>query len=234
MNELLPASITFSIIIPLLAHEDHITQVVAEHQEGLKQLGDSFELIVVVNGDKDLPAEASQRIVSEEPLVTEIRLKKAGWGRSIKAGLSIARGHFICYTNASHAEVGELVKVLRYARVSDRAVVKGMRLMRENKKRQWVSFIFNFENRLLFKTPVLDVNCSPKVIPKKIIDKLSLFTDYNLFDAELMYRCYRHSVPIIEIPLKWGKRISGKSSTNLATHLELSLGLIWLRWKLRQ
>lgn len=222
--------ITFSIIIPTLATEDHIFQVIEEHKQGLqKNLGDSFELIVVINGVSGLSVERTAGTLSQTPLVTVIKLRRAGWGLAIKAGMAVARGRHICYTNAAYAPVSELIKVIKYAKVDEGVVVKGARVIRENKARQWVSFIYNLANRLLLKTPSLDVNAAPKVIPRSLLEKIRLKADDGLLDAELLYHCYKNCFPIVEVPIWWGQRKSGKSYTTWKTALRLATGLLSLK-----
>lgn len=226
-------NVHFSIVLPVLAKEDHIDRVVREHEEGLKKyLHNNFEIIVAVNGDAALTEESTVRIVQNEPRITEIRLKKAGWGRAIKAGFDIAQGDLLCYTNTAYAPVSEVIKVLRYAELDENALTKGSRVIRENKARKWVSFVYNLENLIILKTPVLDVNAAPKIISRKVLNTLpSLEADDGMIDAELIYKCHQAYTPIVEVPIFWGQRISGKSNTTSATALHLAIGLITFRFR---
>lgn len=209
-------------------------RVIEEYKIGLHTLQEPFEIIIVVNGQTDAQQEKVTEVISQDPLITRIVLKKAGWGLAVRSGMNVASGEYICYTNTARTFVEELIKILKYARVSDSAVVKGARLIRENKSRKIISFIYNLENRLLLHTPVLDVNATPKVIPKRILDTMTFVTDDELFCAELMYYCYEKYIPIIEIPIKWAQRKGGKSTTNIKTALKLSTKLPFLKFRIRK
>ncbi|MBI2443879.1 MAG: glycosyltransferase [Candidatus Magasanikbacteria bacterium] len=223
----------FSIIIPLLATEDHIQSVAGEHLAALRQaFPGQFELILALNGCADLAVEQTLPAPSpEHPELFIIKIKQPGWGRAIKAGLAAARGEFIGYTNASYAAVSELIKIMRYALVDPGAVVKGARQVRENRTRQWVSFFYNLENRLFLGTPVWDVNAAPKIFPRRVLEQFTIRSDDSLLDAEVLYYCYRAGVPLIEIPIAWGKRKGGRSHTNWRTALQLSTGIPRFKWR---
>lgn len=227
------SKLVFSVILPFYRQNDHMERVIQEYIAGLRTLERPFEIIVVVNGQADAAEEKTVDIISQDPLITRFVLRKAGWGLAIKCGITAATGEYVCYTNTARTFVEELIKVLRYALVSDAAVVKGARLIRENTSRKVISFIYNLENRLLLHTPVLDVNATPKVIPKRILDTMAFVTDDELFCAELMYDCFEKSVPIIEIPIKWAQRKGGKSTTNIKTALKLSTRLPFLKRRIR-
>lgn len=223
----------FSVILPFYKQGDHMDRVIAEYVAGLRTLNEPFEVIIVVNGQSDAAEEMTTEIISQDPPITRIVLKKAGWGLAIRRGFDVAKGEYVCYTNTARTFVEDLINVLRYARVNDNAVIKGARLIRENTSRKIISFIYNLENRLLLHTPVLDVNATPKVIPKKILDTMTFVTDDELFCAELMYDCYEKSVPIIEVPVKWAERKGGKSTTNIKTAIKLSTKLPFLKRRIR-
>jgi len=222
----------FSIILPFYKQGDHMDRVIEEYKADLRVLNDPFELIIVINGQVDASQDMTTEIVSQDPPITRIVLKKAGWGLAVRCGMNAARGEYVCYTNTARTFVEELIKILRYARVNDSAVVKGARLIRENTARKLISFIYNLENRILLHTPVLDVNATPKVIPKKLLDTMTFVTDDELFCAEVMYNCYEKFVPIIEVPIKWAQRKGGKSTTNIKTALRLSSKLPFLKYRI--
>lgn len=207
-------------------------RVIEEYEAELRKMGQSYEIIVVVNGVAELPVEKQREIISTEPNKIKVVMRESGWGKAVKAGIAEAQGDYVCYTNTARTFAEELVKVLRYASVRTDTVVKGARLIRENKTRKIISFIYNLENRWLLHTPVLDVNATPKVIPKHLLDGMQLVSDDDLFCAELMNRCYKKNIPIVEIPVKWGARKAGRSTTDIRTAIHLSTALPSLLWKI--
>ena len=224
---------TFSIILPFYNQQNYISDVLKEFQYNLQKTGDTYEIIAVNNGVNDLLEESNKKIISQNPLIVQINLRQSGWGRAVKAGIREAQGKFICYTNTARTDPKELIRLLKYAKISEDTIIKGIRIERTNTLRKWVSIFFNLEYKLVLKTPIWDVNATPKIIPKKILDQINLASNDNMIDAELMYKCLLKSIPIIEIPIKETKLKGWKSTTNFYSAIKMSLGILNIRIKTR-
>jgi hypothetical protein len=219
----------FSIILPFYKQEDHAKDVVGEFQKKLETLGDTFEIIVIINGVQKLTEESSEKIISFSPRIIQHSLQKAGWGRAVNWGIAQAKGKYICYTNSARTSGDELIRLLKYAKVSEDAIVKATRIERSNILRKWVSVFYNIENRLVLKTPIWDVNATPKIIPKQIMDTIKLESMGDSIDAELMFKAFQKNIPIIEIPIRQSERKSGKSTTNWNSAMKMFLGVLELK-----
>lgn len=221
---------TISVILPFYKQSSHMQEVLEEFASTLRTVGASFELVAVINGLADLPEER-QVVFSGEASgrIVEVRLRGAGWGLAVLEGLKAAQGDFVCYTNTARTKADELVRLVRYAMISDQAVVKATRVKRSNWIRTWTSIFYNLENRIILKTPIWDVNATPKVIPRNILSQVTLNETGDLIDAELMYKCFRKGIPIIEIPVHHIERRSGKSTTGFSSALKMFLGLFRVR-----
>lgn len=222
----------FSIILPFYKQADHVPKVLAEFEPFLRDRPDDFELLLVVNGVEGQDAEVVERVISERPRIVEYRLNRAGWGLAVLHGLRNAHGEFVCYTNTARTRMDELMRILAYAKISDEFVIKATRISRGSWMRKWTSILYNMENWLVLKTPIWDVNATPKVIPRKILQQLTLTSEGDVIDAELLVKCFRLGVPIIEIPIKHMDRRSGKSTTNVLSAIRMFIGLIKIRMSL--
>lgn len=223
----------FSVILPFYKQEDQVAPVLAEFRSGLDTLVAPYELIAVINGLASQKEERDVRRVSESPAVIEVRLRDSGWGLAVKEGMAAAHGTYVCYTNTARTEVAELVKLIRYALVSDEAAVKATRVERSNKIRKWTSIFYNIENRVLLGTPVWDVNATPKVIPRRLLDRVPPDSTDDLIDAELMYRCFLAGIPIIEVPVRHIERRGGKSTTGFRSAWRMFAGLFRVKNRYR-
>lgn len=224
MNE-----IVFSIILPVYKQAKHITDLFQNYSTALGKLEDRCELIFVVNGTPDGSYELLQKLIGSNADVKVFKIDEGGWGRAVKYGISQAQGKFVCYTNSARTQIDDLLLLLKYAKVNDNAVVKATRIVRDSFVRKFGSVLYNFENRFLFKTPVWDVNGTPKILPKKILDKFDIVSNGDLIDAEIMARCFKNNVPIIEIPVVITKRLSGKSTTGFSSAYKMYTGLLKLK-----
>ncbi|MEN9558277.1 MAG: hypothetical protein RL141_646 [Candidatus Parcubacteria bacterium] len=223
-----------SVILPFYRQSAHMQEVLDEFARALREAGIAFELVAVMNGLADLPEPRQIQTVGEGVgRVVEVRLREAGWGRAVLAGMAAATGDFVCYTNTARTPANELVRLVRYALISDQAVVKATRVKRSTWARTWTSIFYNIENRLVLKTPIWDVNATPKIIPRRILAEIPLTETGDLIDAELTYRCFRKGIPIIEIPAHHIERRSGKSTTSAMSAVKMFLGLFRVRRSVR-
>jgi len=216
---------TFSVILPLykqLSHAEHLYNTYTKH---LDTLGETWELLFIVNGVNDGAVEKLNSI-NTRPNVKVLWLEKGGWGRAVKFGLAQAEGKYLCYTNSARTEIEDLIMILNYARVNNDNVVKATRIIREKMIRKVGSTLYNMECRMLYKVPVWDVNGTPKVLPKKVYEELDITSDDDLIDAEIIIKCVRNNVRIIEIPVVSTTRISGSSTTNFKSAYKMYSGLL--------
>jgi hypothetical protein len=219
----------FSVILPFYKQSDHMQAVVDEFIHTLKDAGESFEIIVVMNGIGDLPAEEALEESGADPKTIRIKLRGAGWGRAVKRGLKEGDSKYLCYTNSARTDPKELLRLMQYAKLSEDVIVKATRIEREDKTRKWVSVIYNLCNRLILRTPIWDVNATPKIIPKKILDRINVTSDGDSIDAEIMYKSFLLDIPSIEVPSNHIMRRSGKSTTKVMSAFKMFWGLIEIK-----
>jgi hypothetical protein len=225
------ATPTFSVILPFYKQINHAESIYDVYTKNLDDLNEPWELIFIVNGHDDGTFD-KLNIINKLPNVKVLRLEQGGWGRAVKFGLSKGEGKYLCYTNSARTEINDLVMILNYARVNDYNLVKATRIIREKLIRKVGSTLYNLECRLIYRVPIWDVNGTPKVIPKAVYNELTIISDDDLIDAELVIRCARKNIRIIEIPVVSTKRISGKSTTNFLSAFKMYFGLFRLRNKL--
>lgn len=208
-----------------------VEKVTKEFEEKINKTTYTYEIIIVVNGCVDLPSSSTFEVIREQPLITEHRIKDTGWGRSVRWGLNHAKGEYLCYTNSARTNGDELIRVLHFSQVDRQTIVKATRTERTNKWRRFTSIIFNILNRIVLKTPIWDVNATPKVIPRHIFNILELHSNGDLIDAELMFEAYKKKIPIVEIPIQQTVRKAGKSTTNWKSALMMFIGIFEIKRK---
>ncbi len=222
--------IKYSVILPIYNQEKQIDFLYTQYTEKLTETGDSWELLLIVNGSRDKSFETAQKMAAKNPNVRVFNLEKGGWGRAVKFGLSEARGAIVCYTNSARTIPEQLILVLKYSSANSQVVLKTTRVARESLRRKMGSILYNYENRLLLGTPLWDVNGTPKVIPAQFLKDLNITEEGDLIDAEIMARIYRKNIQIIEILIVSPKRIEGQSTTKLKSAIKMYTGL----WRLKR
>lgn len=223
----------YSVILPVYNEASRIGWLVESYSQALNSVTEAWELILVINGSVDDSLSVATELSKSEPRLRVFESKLSGWGRALKLGFSQSRGSLICYTNSARTELPDLLLALRYASINQDVVVKASRIKRDSWIRMVASSLYNFEYRLLFQVPVWDVNGTPKVLSRKVLEDLPPFdslSDGDLIDAQLIARCFRTRIPILEMPVLCTRRYGGKSTTTWRTAWRLYTGLIRLRW----
>jgi len=220
---------TFSIILPIYKQSDHVQEIIKNYSADLPKLKKSFEIILVVNGNDIQSHKASIKLKKKYSFIKVLFLEKSGWGNAVKAGINEADADFIAYTNSARTRSEDLRQILEFAHKNPGFVIKANRLLRLGAMRKIGSTLYNIECRILLRTPVWDINGTPKVIPGNFAHKMNLKSEDDLIDAELAARCRKMSIPIIEYPVLFPPRIGGKSTTNFKSAIRMYLGVISLR-----
>jgi glycosyltransferase involved in cell wall biosynthesis len=213
-------AIDISVILPIYRQADQLPGIVARTQSALRGLPGRGEVILVLNGSGDHSADVAQRIAGADASVRVVTSTK-GWGAAVIAGLSAARGTLLCYTNSARTQAHDLQLALRYGSINELAVVKASRKQRHHFVRRLGSVLYNFECRMLFGLALWDVNGTPKVFHRALLERITLTERGDLIDLELCVLCKERGIPVVEMPVYDNTRISGKATTNLRSAMRL-------------
>ncbi len=218
-----------SIILPIYNQSDQIAYLFEQYTTRLSQLNISWEILFVVNGSRDDSYQKVLSLSQKHSGVKAFNLELGGWGRAVKFGLANALGDLVCYTNSARTSVDDLVLILKCALANDQIVIKTTRVVRETFTRKIGSILYNYENRLLLKTPLWDVNGTPKVIPAKFLSDMELSSDGDLIDAEIMAKLFRKRVQIVEMLIVSTRPTTGRSTTSFKSAWKMYQGLFKLK-----
>jgi glycosyltransferase involved in cell wall biosynthesis len=221
-----------SIVLPVHNQADHLATIVREYQHVLKDLPIRHQLILVPNACRDETPEICRRMASEQEEIKVVEPGAGGWGRAVRAGLAVAEGDLLCYTNSARTSPQMLSLALLYARSNPDVVIKAQRRIRDNWRRQLGSLLYNLECRVLFGLASWDINGTPKVFPRGFEKLLHLTRDDDLIDAEFVITCRREGYPIVEVPITLTVRHGGASTTNFTSALRMYRGAYALRGRL--
>jgi glycosyltransferase involved in cell wall biosynthesis len=222
--------IDFSIILPVYNQAGHIEQAVIAYIDALEKTRYSFEIILVVNNSKDGSKKVCEQLAKKNQTIKSKYMEIGGWGRAVKAGLNVATGDFICYSNSARTSAQDLSLLLLYAAVNENRVIKANRKIRDNIVRRLGSLLYNLECRALFDIPYWDINGTPKVFPKEFVSLFELTRDDDLIDLEFVAFCKQNNYPLLEVPIYSQRRHGGKSTTNIKSAIKMYLNalLMWI------
>lgn len=213
-------AVATSIILPVYHQAVELPEIVERAHLALAHVDGDGEILLVANGGGDETLSVAAALAAADPTIRLITAQK-GWGAAVIAGLQAARGELLCYTNSARTQARDLELALQYGAVNTEAVVKASRKQRNQAIRRAGSVLYNFEARSLFGLAVWDVNGTPKVFHRRLLDRLKLTEQGDLIDLELCALCKIHNIPVVEIPVYDTTRINGKATTNLRSALRL-------------
>lgn len=226
-------SVDFSIILPIYNQGDQLQELYDDFSSALQDVSYTWKILFIVNGSSDNSFEQAQSICATDERFICFNLEEGGWGRAVKYGIKQAAGAHICYTNSARTRGQDLKMMLSYAVSNQDTIIKANRITRESIVRRMGSVIYNFQHRQFFKTPVWDVNGTPKVFPARFLKGMTILSNGDLIDAEIIARSFRNGFAVIEVPLLSTERRSGRSTTRLRSAYKMYKGMFELRKQLK-
>jgi len=200
-----------SIIFPCFNEENNLEKIISRCKHYSKEI----EVIIVNNGSTD-----NSRSLIHKLLVGVEHIKYAdiqeniGYGHGIMEGVRIASGEVIAWTHADlqtdPADVLEAYKIFVDHPEYPNCILKGRRVGRNPLDALFTAGMSLLSTTLL-RVPLSDVNAQPKMFHRDFLEKLTESpTDFSL-DLYLLFQARLHNFPILEYPVKFGKRLHGES-----------------------
>jgi glycosyltransferase involved in cell wall biosynthesis len=219
-----------SLILPIHNQADHIGKVISGFLADFAKLDRTCELVLVPNGCRDASPEICREWAERRPDVVQmVELGRGAWGRAINAGLEIARGEILGYTNSARTRPQDATLMLAYMIAYPDVALKGARRIRESAWRRAGSVLYNFECRRLFDLATWDIDGTPKFFPRKFHHLMHLSSDGELYDLDWLRACRYAGYPVVEIPIFNTERYGGRSTTNVRSAMRMLMGAYRMR-----
>lgn len=222
-----------SLVVPLYNEQDNATWVVESLARHLDAGGDSYELILVDNGSTDGTAEILKRSAPQHASVRVVSVGvNEGYGRGIIQGLCQARGEYIGYMSGDgQIQPEDPLRVYKALRRSGAPAGKIRRVVRHDGWLRLVnSFCYNGICALGFGLRSRDINGTPKIIARDLLDQLELSSGDWFIDFELMLKLQWLGAPVLEVPTEYLARRGGSSKVRLRDAWEFVRNMASVRW----
>lgn len=214
-----------SIIVPCFNEEEAIQTCIDQIKKVIRQYNLNTEVIFVDNASTDnSPKILKQNLANLKELIVYYEPRK-GYGSAYLCGLKHARGQYIfmadCDNTYDFNEIPHFVNKLRDTDAQKGAdLVVGNRFAEKMKKgvmpwhhkyvgNPFLSFLVKF----FFKVKINDIHCGARAIKKSAFEQIVLSTHGMEFASEMIIKCAKQGMKIIEVPITYRARI-GTSKLN--------------------
>lgn len=212
--------IKLSLVLPVHNQEDIIEPVLKNIIEILNKLKIQYEVLLIENGSKDNTHKVISKLSRKYSNVSSFKTSK-GYGSAVLFGLRKAKGEFISHMPSDgQIDMSVFTKLWKNNIKNDFDIIKIRRSSRETKTRFYLSKTFSLILRVMFNTPLIDVNGSPRILSREKMLSLKLKSTDSFIDAEMLIKSKKLNWRIKEIPMKHIERAGGKSTRNYKTYLE--------------
>ncbi len=223
-----------SVVVPAFHEETRIADTVARIRSELGELDQAgdLEIVVVDDGSSDDTAAVARSAGADQVIVQP---ENRGKGAAVRAGVLVARGRTVAFTDADLAYApGQLVPMLD-AVESGYDVVVGNRhdndsdtLVGTSALRSFGSRVVNMATNILLLGNYRDTQCGCKAF-RSDIGRVVLGAgkiDGFAFDIEILHLIERYGLSLKEVPVEV---VNSETSTVRALHDGLAVGRDILR-----
>jgi dolichyl-phosphate beta-glucosyltransferase len=231
---------TLSIIIPAYNEARRLPDSLRKIATYLAAHPLPVEIIVVDDGSRDGTDAAAATAAPQLPLRVIRRPANAGKGAAVRAGMLVATGEFVLFSDADlSTPIEEVERLLAALRAGAQIAIasRGLRASQVEVHQPWLrermGKTFNVLVRLLVLRGIPDTQCGFKCFRREVVAPLfaPLHTAGFGFDVEVLTRARGLGYEIAQIPTRW---INSKDSRLRpgVDSARMFLELLRIRWLL--
>ncbi len=209
-----------SLVFPVY-HDEATVEIVTKKALGvLAEVADQYEVVIVDDGSPDRAGEIADRLASEHSEVRVIHHdENRGYGEALQTGLSHCRHEWICLTDGDDEyDVYDLRKLVRLTDHYD-LIITFRYVKRYSSLRIFISAVYNFLVRRLFRTPYRDISTGLRLVRKSLVERLNLTSSSPFIGAELTIKTMLSGHPVGEVGIQTFPRQFGRSSSTSTANI---------------
>jgi glycosyltransferase involved in cell wall biosynthesis len=223
-----------SVVIPAFNESRIIGRNIRTLDGFLKENFRPYEIVVSEDGSTDGTDRILHSLSQTNHNITHLHSKeRLGKGRALNKALLASSGRSIFMMDADFPVGLEcIIRMVGYLERKD--IVIGSRMMkrsviRRSLSRSLASLFYNTLVRLLFHTGVRDHQCGVKAFRREVLSEILPHMRSNNFfwDTEFLVNAKGCGYRILEVPIEWKDRGSGKSKVSVPRDgLEMARNLL--------
>lgn len=224
-----------SLVMPCYNERDAVGYTIPRLVEAFERAGYRLELVAVNNGSRDGTGDELRALQRRYPSVVVVTVEvNTGYGNGILQGLPFCRAPWVGYIPADgQVDAEDVVRLFDAARATRGWVVaKARRRFRlDGLTRKIVSVSYNLFARMLWpRLGSIDVNGTPKLLPRELLAQLDLQSRDWLLDPELMIKAHYLGARVMEFNVFGRMRGTGLSHVRASTCVQFFVALLRLRF----
>jgi glycosyltransferase involved in cell wall biosynthesis len=210
------------MIMPCYNEESLIGYTIPRLVNAFRNAGYQLELIGVDNGSADQTGQILQDLEMKNPEVIHLRVEvNEGYGNGVLNGIPLCTAPWIGIIPADgQVDAEDVVRLYEALVVTDGRVLGKVRrrFRMDGFRRKVVSVIYNLFFRILWpRMQSIDINGSPKILPRAVILSMDLKSKDWLLDPEIMIKAHHMGLRILELNVFARMRGSGISHVRMGT-----------------
>lgn len=224
-----------SFVMPCYNEADVVDKTVSELVAAFARSPHRLHLVTVDNGSSDGTGDLLKDLARRFDNVAVARVEQnQGYGFGVLNGLPLCIAPWVGIIVADgQVDPDDVVKLFGDAtRLSEQKLVKVRRRFRmDGFKRKVVSVIYNVLTNVMFGgLGSIDINGSPKIIPREYLERMDLQSKDWFLDPEIMIKAKRLGLGVYEKNIFAQLRPGGSSNVNSLTCVEFIKNLFRYRF----
>jgi len=224
-----------SLVMPCYNEEESIPVTIPRLVGAFESAGYRLELVAVDNGSRDGTSRALAKLAERHSGVKVHRVEvNQGYGFGLLSGIPHCTAPWIGFIPADgQVDAADVVHLYESAAASRGDVVAKVRrrFRMDGLRRKLVSITYNVLVRVLWpRLDTLDVNGTPKILPRKALLAMRLESRGWFLDPEMMIKAHLMGLRVLEFNAFARMRGSGTSHVRAETCLEFLRNLVIYRF----
>jgi glycosyltransferase involved in cell wall biosynthesis len=229
---------TISWVMPCYNEEQVVAFTVRRLVAAFARGGHTVQLVAVDNGSTDRTGAILADLAREHPEVQVCRVEQnRGYGNGILAGLRECRGAWVGIVAADgQVDAEDVVRLFEAALAARGPVLAKVRrrFRMDGLGRKVISVGYNTLVRCLWpRLQSIDVNGTPKILPRPLIERMQLESRGWFLDPEIMIKAHYMETRVLEFNVFARMRGSGTSHVRVSTCWEFLRELLAYRFSRR-
>jgi glycosyltransferase involved in cell wall biosynthesis len=197
-----------SIVIPIYNEEEILEEAVTELRDGLQEFGLEYEIILAENGSTDSTVALAASFSEDSPELTSFSVNEPNYGKALRQGILRARGEFVICDEIDLIDMDFYRRALEILQADGADMVVGSKAMRgahDNRPlfRRSATKIINGMLRVAVDFRGTDTHGLKAFKREPIIPVVDqCVVDRDIFASELVVRCGRADLRVVEIPVE--------------------------------